>query len=116
MRRLAVLPLALCALTVHAQEAQRPEVTAAAKAEQARVVAWRRDFHQNPELSNREQRTAAKVAEHLRALGLKPQTGNASRLKLCLRNHAFAFDMAAIRTQSPRRCVRCASAVLSVQP
>ncbi|MFC5578898.1 amidohydrolase [Lysobacter niabensis] len=79
MRRL-VLPftgalLALSALPVHAQSAQRPEVAAAAKAEQAKLVAWRRDFHQNPELSNREQRTAAKVAEHLRALGLKPQTG-----------------------------------------
>ncbi|MHB8912174.1 MAG: amidohydrolase [Lysobacter sp.] len=54
---------------------QRPEVGAAAQAVQARVVAWRRDFHQHPELSNREQRTAAKVAEHLRALGLEPLTG-----------------------------------------
>ncbi len=35
-----------------------------------RVVAWRRDFHQNPELGNREVRTAKIVADHLRALGL----------------------------------------------
>ena len=55
--------------------AQRPEVTAAAERLRDKVVAWRRDFHQNPELSNRETRTAAKVAEHLRALGLKPRTG-----------------------------------------
>jgi amidohydrolase len=34
-----------------------------------RVVAWRRDLHQNPELGNRERRTAKIVAEHLRALG-----------------------------------------------
>jgi amidohydrolase len=34
-----------------------------------RVVAWRRDIHQNPELGNRERRTARIVAEHLRALG-----------------------------------------------
>jgi amidohydrolase len=34
-----------------------------------KVVAWRRDFHQNPELGNREVRTARIVAEHLRALG-----------------------------------------------
>lgn len=34
-----------------------------------KVIAWRRDIHQNPELSNREFRTAALVAEHLRALG-----------------------------------------------
>lgn len=54
---------------------QRPEVTAAADRMREQVVAWRRDFHQNPELSNREERTAAKVAEHLRKLGLKPRTG-----------------------------------------
>jgi amidohydrolase len=34
-----------------------------------KVIAWRRDIHQNPELGNREFRTAAKVAEHLNALG-----------------------------------------------
>ncbi|HZX77545.1 M20 family metallopeptidase [Lysobacter sp.] len=65
-------------LFAHAQDVaspERPEVAAAARAVQQKVVAWRRDFHQNPELSNREQRTAAKVAEHLRALGLKPKTG-----------------------------------------
>ena len=35
-----------------------------------RVVAWRRDFHQNPELGNREFRTAKIVAAHLKSLGL----------------------------------------------
>jgi amidohydrolase len=35
---------------------------------EAKVIAWRRDLHQNPELSNRETRTAEKVAEHLRSL------------------------------------------------
>ncbi|MGH8167207.1 MAG: amidohydrolase, partial [Woeseiaceae bacterium] len=33
-----------------------------------KVIAWRRDFHQHPELSNREFRTAGKVAEHLQSL------------------------------------------------
>src|SRR3990167_9982962 len=42
---------------------------AAAPAAEARVIAWRRDFHANPELGNREFRTAGIVAEHLRALG-----------------------------------------------
>ncbi len=55
--------------------AQRPEVAAAAARLQGRVVEWRRDFHAHPELSNREERTSAKVAEHLRALGLEPKTG-----------------------------------------
>jgi len=42
----------------------------AAAAIEPRVIAWRRDFHQHPELGNRETRTAAIVAEHLRSLGL----------------------------------------------
>ncbi|MFD0739639.1 M20 family metallopeptidase [Lysobacter koreensis] len=69
---------ALLALHAHAPayaQTQRPEVTAAAQAVQSKVIAWRRDFHQHPELSNRETRTAAKVAQHLRSLGLKPRTG-----------------------------------------
>ena len=33
------------------------------------MIAWRRDFHANPELGNREFRTAGIVADHLRALG-----------------------------------------------
>ena len=44
-------------------------IAAAADRLAPRVVAWRRDFHQNPELGNREVRTARIVAEHLRALG-----------------------------------------------
>jgi len=60
--------------------AQRPTPLAAeldrrAEAVMAKVVAWRRDIHQHPELSNREFRTAALVAEHLRALGLEVDTG-----------------------------------------
>jgi amidohydrolase len=47
----------------------------AARAVDPQVVAWRRDFHQHPELSNRETRTAQVVAEHLRSLGLEVKTG-----------------------------------------
>jgi amidohydrolase len=38
-------------------------------------LAWRRDFHEHPELSNRETRTAQIVAEHLRSLGLEVKEG-----------------------------------------
>ena len=41
----------------------------------AKVIAWRRDFHQNPELSNREVRTSKIAAEHLKKLGLDVETG-----------------------------------------
>ncbi|WP_024892121.1 amidohydrolase [Luteimonas huabeiensis] len=79
MPRLATALLGACcavlpALAV-AQAPQRPEVARAAAALQDKVVAWRRDIHQHPELSNRETRTGAKVADHLRALGLEPRTG-----------------------------------------
>ena len=41
----------------------------------AKVVAWRRDIHQHPELSNHELRTSQLVADHLRSLGLEVRTG-----------------------------------------
>jgi len=44
-------------------------IDAAAADAEPRVIAWRRDFHQHPELGNRETRTAGIVAAHLRALG-----------------------------------------------
>jgi amidohydrolase len=45
------------------------EIAALADEIEARVIAWRRDFHQHPELGNREWRTAKIVADHLKALG-----------------------------------------------
>ncbi len=39
------------------------------------VIEWRRDFHQYPELSNREFKTAEKIATHLRSLGIEVETG-----------------------------------------
>ncbi len=46
-----------------------------AKAIEPKVIEWRRDFHQYPELSNREFKTAEKIAQHLRGLGLEVKTG-----------------------------------------
>jgi len=40
-----------------------------------KVIEWRRHFHQNPELSNREYKTGEKIAEHLKSLGLDVETG-----------------------------------------
>src|SRR5512147_1469888 len=48
-----------------------PAIAAAADAVEPRVVAWRRDFHEHPELGNRETRTARIVADHLRGLGFE---------------------------------------------
>lgn len=40
-----------------------------------KLIEWRRDFHENPELSNREFKTAEKIATHLKSLGLEVETG-----------------------------------------
>jgi len=44
-------------------------------AEEPRIIEWRRHIHQYPELSNRETKTAAMVAEHLKSLGIDVKTG-----------------------------------------
>ena len=80
MRIRAVLSLslvvsALLAGNADAQTAQRPEVVAAAGKMKQQVIDWRRDFHEHPELSNREERTSKVVADELRRMGLEPRTG-----------------------------------------
>jgi len=66
---LVMLPLAGHAQVTH------EEIDLLASEAQSQVVEWRRWFHQNPELSNREFNTAEKVAEVLREMGLEPITG-----------------------------------------
>ncbi len=51
------------------------ELDSAARRIEPKVIEWRRDIHQHPELSNREVRTAGIVAKHLRALKLEVKTG-----------------------------------------
>ncbi|WP_459209986.1 amidohydrolase [Aquimarina rhabdastrellae] len=57
---------------LHAQQID-PKIKAAAEAVEQKVIEWRRDIHQNPELSNREFNTAKKIAKHLKGLGLEVQ-------------------------------------------
>lgn len=42
---------------------------------ESKVIEWRHHFHQNPELSNKEFKTAKKIATHLKSLGLEVQSG-----------------------------------------
>ena len=48
-----------------------PLIADAVDRTEAKVIAWRRDLHQNPELGNREFRTSKIVADHLRSLGIE---------------------------------------------
>ncbi len=39
-----------------------------------KVIEWRHDIHEHPELGNREFRTSKKIEEHLRSLGMQVET------------------------------------------
>ncbi|WP_420323026.1 amidohydrolase [Flagellimonas sp.] len=54
---------------------QGPNLEKDYSAVENKVIEWRRDIHQNPELSNREFKTAEKIAKHLKSLGIEVQTG-----------------------------------------
>ncbi|MEY4204566.1 MAG: hypothetical protein RL013_2270, partial [Bacteroidota bacterium] len=58
-----------------AQTNLKKQAAALADQLQGKLVEWRRDFHQHPELSNREFRTSEIVASHLRKLGMEVKTG-----------------------------------------
>jgi amidohydrolase len=65
---------------------------------QAQVVEWRRWFHANPELSNREFNTSKKIAEILRGMGLEPKTGIAHTGLTALIEGGKPGPLVAIRT------------------
>src|ERR1700756_3251766 len=71
--------LAFCAASAQAQAgdatALQAQIETRAKAVEAKLIAWRRDIHQHPELGNYETRTAKLVADHLRKLGFEVKTG-----------------------------------------
>src|SRR5690606_16746124 len=69
--RMSRIALALIFAAVPLQAAgpeRHSALLASIEAVEPKVSEWRRDFHRHPELSNREFRTAAQVADHLRAL------------------------------------------------
>lgn len=50
-------------------------IDAAADKIEPKTIAWRRDFHEHPELGNREFRTSKIIADHLRSLGIEVTEG-----------------------------------------
>ena len=72
-----LIAICLGAIAVARAEIMPAELDAAAASLESRMIEWRRDFHSHPELANREFRTSARVAEHLRSLGLEVRTGMA---------------------------------------
>jgi amidohydrolase len=81
VRPIAAAACATVLLTSGEAAAQAPQADLASEAfrraagVEKRVVAWRRDIHEHPELSNREFRTARLVARHLEDLGFEVRHG-----------------------------------------
>jgi len=70
---IGLLLLQAAALSAQVSPAMQARLDQQVKALEPKLIEWRRHFHQFPELSNRETKTGARIAEQLRALGLEVQ-------------------------------------------
>ena len=78
IKKMFVFPFVLSALIATAQKGTTPVEEAIQRAVdkvEPQCIAWRRQIHQNPELGNREVKTAKLVADHLRSLGIEVKEG-----------------------------------------
>lgn len=76
MRRFYFVLLVMISSNVLAQKGSlRMEVSKKASSIEKKVIDWRRDLHEHPELGNNEIRTAGIIAKHLESLGITVQTG-----------------------------------------
>src|SRR4029078_7103159 len=79
-------PLAMMMSVVLSAQDQLARVEQEAAKVAPAVIDTRHQLHQNPELSNREEKTAALIADYLRKLGLEVQTGVAHHGGVALLN------------------------------
>ncbi len=71
MKKILLTALLCSCFTINAQTNVEKDILDI----ESKIIEWRRYFHENPELSNREFNTAKKIEEHLKELGLKVETG-----------------------------------------
>ena len=74
-KTIAVGLFAAIALSSSAQKNWESVINTAAAKIEPKCIQWRRHIHQNPELGNREFKTAKLVADHLRSLGIEVKEG-----------------------------------------
>lgn len=76
MRSLLLMIMASwMAFSSQAQSDIQSLIDTKAKAIESDMISWRRHLHANPELSNREFKTAEYITKHLKSIGLSPNTG-----------------------------------------
>ena len=69
----SLLVISTCAFAQN--DALRNKANQSADKIESKVISWRRDFHEHPELGNNEYRTAGIIAKHLQSLGIEVKTG-----------------------------------------
>lgn len=70
-----LIPFLFLSTISFGQSTLRPKIDQSSDKIESKVIEWRRDFHENPELSNQEFRTAKVIADHLRSLGMEVTEG-----------------------------------------
>ncbi|HVW12315.1 MAG TPA: amidohydrolase [Mucilaginibacter sp.] len=100
MKRLCLALSLITSMQAFAQT-QDLKAIAAKKADSlfSQTVAWRRDFHEHPELGNREVRTAGIVANFLRSLGMEVKTGIATTGVVAILKGAYPGPVVALRSE-----------------
>jgi amidohydrolase len=68
--------IVLVTCTINAQNSVlKTKISQKANALESKVIQWRRELHENPELGNREYKTAEKIAAYLQSIGIEVKTG-----------------------------------------
>jgi amidohydrolase len=78
MKKLLLVSFSFLSLSAFAQTTLKATVSKKADAIEKQIIAWRRDFHEHPELGNREVRTSGIIAAYLKSLGIEVKTGVAT--------------------------------------
>ncbi|WP_374950264.1 amidohydrolase [Mucilaginibacter sp.] len=78
MKKVLLAAFSLISVSVSAQTTSKAVVAKKADALEKQIIAWRRDFHEHPELGNREVRTSGIIADYLKSLGIEVKTGVAT--------------------------------------
>jgi len=75
---LLFIALGLFAANAYSQNTSKAEVAKRVDAIEKKIIAWREDFHEHPELGNHEVRTSEIIAKHLESLGIEVKRGVAT--------------------------------------